>query len=172
MDVPEPSWLTYQAARNFVPRIRAAEVPVEHAISLPIPTRRWGLSGYAYFAAPAFRDPEGPTRQSPPDRWWVIDARRTRLLVYALASAMQFDSGATFLPCELPAGTRALDELRRAHVRLDQAMNAVVADFFLGQPGAVDARRLASECWADLVPEPLAPIYRALAPDFFAWLDA
>jgi len=171
MDIPEPKWLTYQAARNLVPRIRAAEVPVEHAISLPIPTRRWGVPGFAHFAAPALRDPEGPTRQSPPDRWWVIDARRSRLIVYALVSAVPFAPGVTFEACELHSAQHTLDELRQAHADLEQALDAVLVDFFLGQPGTAVARRLAAERLAKVVAEPLLPIYRALAPDFYAWLD-
>lgn len=170
MNAPEPRWLTYRQARQQMQRIRAAEIPVEHAISLPVPTMRWGAPGFAHFAAPATRDPEGPTRQAPPDRWWVIDARRGSLLIYALMSAFPMATDRHFDSSEIHAREQDLERVRQLHSDLDTAMDGVLADFFASRPGEAVQRRRVVELLGLLIPTPLTTIYHALSPDFFAWL--
>src|SRR5437764_15393128 len=86
----ETKWLSYsdirQKQRNS--SLRQAEIPVEHAVSLPIPTLRFGSPVYAGFASPALRQPEQPMRQGAPDRWWAVDARSGHLALYALATVV------------------------------------------------------------------------------------
>ena len=76
MNLPEKILLTYSEARKRQRNhcLRQSEIPVEHAISLPLPTKRWGKPSYAYFASPSLRSPGHPVEQGAPDRWWVTDA--------------------------------------------------------------------------------------------------
>ncbi|MCZ0984483.1 hypothetical protein O1M54_00170 [Streptomyces diastatochromogenes] len=67
-----------------------AEVPLEHYVSTPLPTLRWGTPAYAVFAAPAVRAPRQPLLIDAPDRWWAVGITRPRLLMYALVSAAPF----------------------------------------------------------------------------------
>ena len=66
--------------------IVVSDVPVEAAVSLPMPTRRWARPGYGVFAAPAVRLPGRAPIQGPPDRWWLLfnGPIECRLLVYAI----------------------------------------------------------------------------------------
>jgi hypothetical protein len=173
LDLPEPSWLTYRQAREQqrTHPIRLAEVPVEHAVSLPLPSLRWGVPSYAQFAAPADRSPDRPPQQGPPDRWWVLDARSGRLVVYALTSAVPF-AQAPFAAVTLPPAVCTLDELRKRHAELDDVLGALSPLFFTGRPGEPDARRDALDLLEAVVRAPLVDRYRALTPDFFSWLEA
>lgn len=170
MEPEELKLLSYSQARNLMQRIRAAEVPVEHAVSLPMPTKRTGSPGFAHFAAAAARDPEGPTKMSPPDRWWVIDAKRGRLLIYALSSVSTFAAESEFHPVVLDGATKTVDELRDLHSKLEAAIDDLLGDFFTGNAGDAAARAAARGLLESAIPEPLTPVYRNLAPDFFDWL--
>lgn len=172
MKAPTPGQMTYARVRQQHLRIRMAEVPVEHAVSLPMPTLRWGTAGFGYFASPALRNPEGPTKLGSPDRWWVIDAGRGRLVVYALTSALPFDSTRTFPPVEGGVPVQSIAEIRQLQLDFDGAVDHVLDDFFAGRDVDSTARQRVLELLAKLVQPPLMDVYRALAPDFFAWLDA
>lgn len=169
MEAPQPTCLTYRQARSLMQRVRAAEVPVEHAVSLPIPTLRLQTPAFIHFASPAFRDPEGPVWQSPPDRWWAIDATRGRLLIYSLVKVHSFTQQ-SFARVELHSNVQTVDDLRQLHSELDAAIDSVLADFFAAVPGdsAILARVL--ELLNRAIPAELMPIYRELATDFFRWL--
>ena len=166
-------WLRYSEVRSRqrTHPVRQAEVPVEHAVSLPLPTRRWAGAGFAYFAAPALRPPEGPTVQGAPDRWWVVDAHSGRLHVYALCAAVPFVERATWGELILPPTTRTLEELRQALQQIDAGMDAITLDFFEDRPGERAVRHALAESLRVHLPPPLQPQYRALAPDFFVWLE-
>ena len=51
--------LSYQEfrKRQATHMLRQTEIPVEHAISLPLPTLRWNRPAYIAFASPAIRRP-------------------------------------------------------------------------------------------------------------------
>ena len=59
----QPAYINYgeirQRQRTHV--LRQTEVPVDHAVSLPLPTLRWGRPAYACFASPAIRRPGQPS---------------------------------------------------------------------------------------------------------------
>src|SRR5215470_12331995 len=76
--------------------LRQSEVPVEHAVSLPLPTKRWGEPAYAFFASPAFRIPGKPVEQGPPDRWWAVKAHGGAIMIYALWSVVRYTEGANW----------------------------------------------------------------------------
>jgi hypothetical protein len=174
--LPETHWLSYAQARERQrsQALRQSDVPIEHAVSLPLPTRRWGDGGYAQFAAPCSRAPDRPTVQSPPDRWWVFDAKSGHLIVYALTSAIAFpaDSASQFTSVELLPMKESIAAMRDSLAVLDTVMEHIVRDFFHGHPGDPEARRHVAALLSAVVPTALIPRYRALVPDFFVWLDA
>jgi hypothetical protein len=154
--------------------VRRAEVPVEHSISLPMPTARWAVPGYAGFACPALRAPWKPLRLRRPDRWWLLGASHGELLAYGRTSVLPFGdvtAGTAPESVTLPAATRPVAAVLEDLRVLDETMELAVGPFFAGEPGDAALR-------ADLAaiigvqagaPEVLA-WYRALAPDFFRWL--
>ncbi len=84
--------LSYQEfrKRQATHMLRQTEIPVEHAISLPLPTLRWNRPAYIAFASPAIRRPNQPMQQGAPDRWWVCDASNGKLIIYALWDALPY----------------------------------------------------------------------------------
>ncbi|HEX5416281.1 MAG TPA: hypothetical protein VFZ25_11485 [Chloroflexota bacterium] len=168
------NYLSYAEARRRLKTmaIVISDVPTEAAVSLPIPTKRYTLPGYAVFAAPAVRIPGQPPVQGAPDRWWVLNARGGHLVLYGLTAVLPFAPGETFGDVTLPNPNRPIDELRDDLAVLDRVMSGVVNEFFAGAAGEADRRRAVSETLALVIPAVLAPRYRALAPDFFSWLEA
>ena len=148
-----------------------SEVPVEHAVSLPLPTIRWGEPSYAYFAASALRRPEELMRQSAPDRWWVLAAHGGRLMIYALTKSIPFPSNAAFEPVTLPRVTISREELRQSLKTMEAMLENLTPRFFAGESGDAIERRNLGAMLEELLPKPLQPQYRALVPDFFDWLE-
>ena len=167
-----PTILPYPEAADLLRGLpfRAAEVPVEHAVSLPLPTGRAGAPGYAQFAAPAVRRPGAPTVQSAPDRWWVLGAESRSVLVYARVSAVPFGAPA-FDRQEVPSPAPDLAAAQRAQAEFTAAVAAVTGPFFAAAPAPAAARAAVPATLARAVPAALVPVYRALAPDFFTWLE-
>ncbi len=148
--------------------LRLSEVPVEFEVSFPVPTRRFGPPAYAWFAGPCVRRPDGPAEHAPPDRWWAIDAATGRLLVYALAAVHPF-ADLPAAPVVVPVPPRSVADQRAAVERLEAALTAAATAFFAGLPDAT--RPALREAVGAVLPDGLRPTYRALAPDFFDWLD-
>jgi hypothetical protein len=148
-----------------------SEVPIEHAISLPLPTMAWGEPAFAYFAAPAVRRPETPMQQGAPDRWWVVAAHGGRLMVYALCKSIHFTADAKFETVTLPRITITRDELRQSMKTVEGLIGSLAPRFFAYEPGDAMERKNLADMLNELLPKPLQPQYRALVPDFFAWLE-
>ncbi len=147
------------------------EVPLEHYVSAPLPTLRWGAPAYAAFAAPALRDPFGPMEMDPPDRWWAVDAVRLRLLAYALTSAVPFSDEApgdsvVVAPSGRPLGAALEDEKVIASL-----MDRAAVAFFAAEAGDQGLRAELSALLSLIVPAECADWHRALTPDFFTWLE-
>jgi hypothetical protein len=174
--LPEAKWFTYSQAREWqrTQALRQSDVPIEHAISLPIPTRRWPNPGYVQFAAPSVRSPDHPTIQGAPDRWWAFDARGGRLIFYALTTAtpMQDKSAKPFTQVEVQPTASTVAGIREQLGALATGMDAVLRDFFDGKSGDKGARAQVRALLAAVIPAALMPQYRALAPDFFGWLES
>lgn len=151
--------------------LRVHEVPVEHAVSLPVPTRRWTLSGYAAFAGPARRVPGESLQLGLPDRWWLIDARSGDLLAYNRTECLPFAAGLGTGWVTLPTPHRSIAALQEDQRVLDNLMEAAAPDFFAGGTGAPDTRADLAAALAACAGAPVLPWYRALAPDFFRWLE-
>jgi hypothetical protein len=152
--------------------LSVAEIPVGHEISLPVPTLRFGEPGYAWFAAPARRRPGQPLVLGAPDRWWALGAARRGLLAYGRTSAVPF-SPEPLAPAraELPPIARDLEAIGEDLRLLESLGDRAVPAFFAGEPGDPALRGdLLGVLTAHVTP-PLTGWYRALAPDFFSWLD-
>lgn len=172
--MPAKQILSYSDIRNIqrTHTLIKSQVPVEHAVSLPIPTKRAGRIGYAYFAAPAARRPGQPVRQGAPDRWWIFDAHGSAsVLIYALCQAQPFSSD-NWEAVTLPPIAGTLTDLKAALADFEAQMNALVPAFFADEAGDATAKGNLSAALKTVLSEPLQPQYRALAPDFFAWLES
>jgi hypothetical protein len=173
-DATEPEPMRYQRVRaEFAAHpVRRADVPVQHALSLPVPTRRWGRPAWAGFAGAAHRVPDRPLRLAVPDRWWALLADRPRLLAYNLTAAAPF-TDAALTPVEVDHRDRTVTDLREDLRQLDELMDAVAPAFLADRAG----RELAEPCgdlaevFSAYVTAAALGWYRALAPDFFGWLE-
>jgi hypothetical protein len=170
----QPVYLSYAdiRARQRTHTLRQTEVPVEHTVSLPLPTLRWVRPAYACFASPAIRRPGQPAEQDPPDRWWAVDARTGHLVAYALWSAVPFATGVAWGRVSLPTPAGGIAALQSLMQTVELLMESLAPDFFDGQPGDPQARRALAEALDAVITEPLRPQVQALAPDFSAWLQA
>lgn len=149
--------------------LRRSEIPTEHSVSLALPTRRWAQPAFAFFASPAQRTPGRPLLQAPPDRFWAFAAHGGHLVLYALTSAISLaPEAASWQPIELPPPTVPVAKLRDEVAVFDEVMTIASEDFFQGRPATASDGLV--EAWARLVPPPVLPFYRALAPDFWQWL--
>jgi hypothetical protein len=151
--------------------LRQTEIPIEHAVSLPLPTLRWGEPAFAFFAAPAERLAGGPSRQGAPDRWWAFRAKGGQVLVYALTHVVAFGPGDWQPETVLPAADNVV-ALRRMVLDIEQMMDVLVPEFFAGNPGDSEVRQALAGVFSRFVSSPLMDRYHALAPDFFTWLEA
>lgn len=147
-----------------------SEVPTEHTVSFPLPTLRSGNPGFALFASPAIRMAGRPKEQGAPDRWWVLAAQNGHLLVYALCSAIPFSSE-TWQPTVLSPLTATMSELRAAIGKLETLMDGQASLFFRGEAGNPAAKQELKQAFAAVLPSELLSQYRALAPDFWSWLE-
>jgi hypothetical protein len=165
--------LSYRDARRLFGThpLRISEIPVEHAVSLPVPTLRCGAPGYAGFAGPARRVPHAPLQLAAPDRWWVLGGQRRGLLVYCLTAAIPFAAELSPAQVTLPLVTRDLAAVEEDLRMIDVLMDRAAEEFFNARPPSAD---VGSDLLAVLtahVSQAVMGWYRALAPDFFGWLD-
>lgn len=167
-------FLKYSTIRELpdVRQLRAAEVPIEHAVSLALPTCRWQGPGYVQFAAPAIRSEAAGISQAKPDRWWVIDARTGQLLLYALIAVHAPDGSADWATFTLASPGRSAQDQGRLLNDIGNHLDALAEPFFTHQVGAAQERQELSRLLNAFIPEPLGPQYRCFASDFFRWLNA
>jgi hypothetical protein len=148
-----------------------SEVPVEHSVSLPLPTQRWGEPSYAFFASPALRRPGQPVEQGAPDRWWAMSAQGGRIVIYALSKTVPFADSVNWGTVTLPSVSLTIEELKYALKNIEDLLNELAPSFFAGEVGNTQTRRALAAALLEHLPDPLLPQYRALAPDFFSWLS-
>ncbi len=167
-------WLTLSQLRRLFAShcLRMSEIPVEHYVSLPLPTRRTGEPGYAGFAAPAVNDPDAEREVGPPDRWWVLDGRSAHIAIYALWHVVPFAEGLGREAVTLPDPGRSVAEVQQDLDTIVDLVDELAASFFANETGEARSRRALAELLTAYLPAPLQPVYRALVPDFFAWLEA
>ena len=176
--VPELTWKTYEQAEKWFAShpIRMHEVPISSWTSLPLPTRRWGQGSWAWFRAAQVVRP-GQSRIGDPDCWWAMDAKTGRLLAYAREDAIavlhQSAASAPAKHDQVAATTQATSETeqRDALARLAAAIDRVAEAFFENRWAPASNRQEVVQTLAFVTPREMIPFYRALAPDFFAWLE-
>lgn len=167
------TYISYSAfsKRERTHPLRQYEIPVTHAVSLTIPTLRVGLAGYAGFASPALRSPEKPLVLSPPDRWWIFSALDGKLISYALCAAFPLSADISFRSIEIVDSAVALDTIRNRKKKIEGLLDQMSPLFFEGQRIEQSLRIQLLQLLNEHIPADLIPQYRALARDFFTWLD-
>ena len=151
--------------------LRQTEIPVEHAISLPLPTKRLPDPGYVFFASPAIRRPKEPMEQGAPDRWWIVDAHNGQLMIYVLWEVMPFTRGGSWTTQTLPARIQTLEEQQAALESIESLIDTLTVAFFTNEAGEQATCKALLEALETFLPAPLLPQYRTFASDFFAWLE-
>jgi hypothetical protein len=174
MSYTQTTYLSYKEVmkRHHTATLRQAEIPIEHAVSLPMPTKRWLGPAYTFFASPALRRPGQPMEQGVPDRWWVIDAHGGHLIIYTLWRVMAYAQGVSWTTVTLPRVTQSIAEQQAKVETVELLMETLVPAFFANEQGEASTRKALLEVLQTYIPAPLLPQYRALTPDFFAWLEA
>jgi hypothetical protein len=152
--------------------LRQTEIPIEHAVSLPVPTMRWGEPAYAFFASPAERKPGQPIRQGPPDRWWAFRALGGELLVYSLSTVYPFTRDQAWMSIDVPPAATSVAVLQQMLKDILEMADTVTPAFFSGEPGDHEVRVALARVLFLFLPPVLLDQYRALGPDFFQWLEA
>jgi hypothetical protein len=161
-----------QAAKEFSAHLlRTTEVPVEYYVSDALPTRRWARPAYAGFAGPASGVPPQPPKLGTPNRWWAIGAEDGRLLAYALVSVIPFAQSLPEGPVTVQDTGRSISEALEDRRLFGELMTAAVPAFFSGESGASTVRGDLAEVAGQVLTPELMPWYRALAADFFEWLE-
>jgi hypothetical protein len=171
MNTPKSLYRPYGSIRQFneIRALLQSHVPVEHEISLPLPTKRSHLAGYACFASPALRSRGQPLEQAAPDRWWVVDARSGLLVNYSLCSAIPFTS-TPLNSLTLPSSTQTIQTLQQTLNDLSSLIELQAPAFFDGEDRPQDERMALLGLLKTAISPRLLPQYQELVPDFFAWL--
>ncbi len=149
--------------------VRDAEIPIEHTLSIPMPTLRFKSPAYAGFSSPTTVTPRDPIVQGAPRHWWLLDAVSGRLILFAACRIYPFAETA-FAEFTYPEVTQAADEMEADWERVLQRMEELAPAFFSGQEADAKSRKALADGLSNNFPEPLLAQYQALAPDFFAWL--
>jgi len=152
--------------------LQRSDVPVQYAISLPLPTLRCLVPGFASFASPALRRPDQLLEQGVPDRWWVVDAKNGQLLLYALTRQLPFGDETSWKAVTEPAPAGTVADLQKAREQIEQQLDELAPAFFDHQPVPEDKRHSFLRALRAYIGPELIPQYEALAPDFFAWLQS
>jgi hypothetical protein len=165
------SYLAYDRIRQFreIRLVIQSHVPVEHEISLPLPTKRFQVPGYACFASPALRSPGQPLEVDAPDRWWTVDARSGLLVNYSLCLAIPFTSK-PLNSLIVPATSDPIQTLQQRLHDLGSQIESQAPAFFDGQERPPAERAVLLGLLQAAISPVLLPEYQELVPDFFAWL--
>jgi hypothetical protein len=149
--------------------LRRWEIPLEHHLSLPLPTQRYGEPAFAFYACPIVREPPAAPRCRPPDRHWAFSANSGALLFYAQISVLPLaPPGESWSVVTLEASADTVTALVDQLNALAPIMDRASAAFFDGE-GYPHGEQLAEE-FVRTVGRSVLPFYRAMAPDFLGWL--
>jgi len=150
--------------------LRRSDIPAEAAVSLPLPTLRFGGPGFQFHAGAMLRDPAGTIRREPPDCHWAFAAQGGRLLYYARSRAIPLEpAGAGWTAVSMDRPSLDVRALRERFQAFGPIMDQACERFFDGAPADFAADLLAE--LELLAGPPVMPFYRAMAPDFWQWLD-
>lgn len=151
--------------------LRHFEILVEHFVSLPLPILRYDQPAFAFYAGASVRQPNIRARYLPPDRHWTIAALGGSLLFYARTSILPLaPPGTHWTPAEGDRPAVTVQVLRDRLTAFEPMIDQATATFFDGGMTRFGAE-LANEI-TKIVVAPMLDFYRAIAPDFWAWLGA
>jgi hypothetical protein len=145
-------------------------VPVEDAVSLPLPTLRCHAPGFASFASAAVRTPGQPAERDVPSRWWVLDAKNGELLLYAVTQAAPFSDGNAWKPIAVQSRFASIAEMKKTQQEIEGLVDELAPLFFAHQQADAEKRTALLDALNRYVSPELMPQYQALVPDFFKWL--
>jgi hypothetical protein len=148
------------------------EVPIQSYLSIPMPTKRFGQSAFASFSCPEHLVVGQKPDIAPPDRWWLFDERAKHLLCYSIIAVTPFAQ-----PMPHPGSGDApvaisVDEKGRLLAQVLTRIDTIAPAFFKDDTRPRGQRLELLRCLSNYVGAELLPYYQALAPDFFAWLEA
>lgn len=151
--------------------LRQSEIPVEHYVSLPLPTRKWLEPAYISFASPVLKNTENPVLQEVPDRWWVIAANGEKIIIYALCSILHFAPNNDFEISQSEPIMTSIAELQMSLSNIKELATHLADTFFEGGNGDKEMRQALLESMKEYLPGFLWQQHLAAAPDFFDWLQ-
>jgi hypothetical protein len=101
----------------------------------------------------------------------AIDATSGQLLLYGRTESVPFAPELTPSRLTPAAPTDTVAELRKQISLADAAITEAATAFFEGYEVDIDHRLAILRDFTAPLPDGLLPWYRALAPDFFSWLE-
>lgn len=145
------------------------EIPTNYYISLPMPTRRFGVPAYVFFACPTSIRPGQPVNVDKPEMWGAIDAQKGKILLYAQTKVLPF-SKQQFEKCIFPKISQSVEDQEALLHSLENVLTEAANLFFHNK--AIDANLQVSlkEILGSYLPQIIFPFYQAVSPDFFEWL--
>lgn len=151
-------------------QILSSEVPIQSYVSIPLPTKRFGQSGFASFSCPEHLVVGQKPEIAPPDRWWLVDERAEHLLCYSITAVTPFAQpmprpGSGDAPAQ-----RSVEEKARLLAQLEALIDEIAPAFLNGDAVSAEKRLELFRRLSDYFGAELLPYYQALTPDFFAWL--
>ena len=150
-------------------RVLCDELPIESIVSLPLPTLRWNQPLFASFASTISGNAQNALTQSEPTIWWLIGARGGQLMLFTSYRFYPFAPQAHWETVTFRLmPTEALEDVWSSIVRY---IDRLAPLFFADQPGPPDMRKDLLKHLEAYIHPLILPQYRALAPDFFAWLE-
>jgi hypothetical protein len=166
------TYLPYEQIRNYATEhpVQQAVVPGEYSRSLPLPTRRLSVAGYAMFAGPAVRSPGRPPVYGIPDVWMLWGAQKLALVFFANTAAASFSSTPLTGPVTVSPDGRSIASIQEDLRALERLMNRAVPVFFAGEQGDAALRTDLRETLRAVLPSGTTDWYDQLTPDWWAWL--
>jgi hypothetical protein len=153
-------------------KILSSEVPIQSYVSIPLPTRRFGPCAFASFPCPEHLAIGQKPEIAPPDRWWLFDERAEHLLCYSITAVTPFAQPMPPPGINDASAKVSVDEKARLLTELEATIDEIAPAFFKGDASSTEQRSDISVRLSNYVGAEILPYYKALAPDFFAWLDA
>lgn len=147
------------------------EITTSHAVSLPLPTLRWRLPAWVQWAAPAVRSPGSPVVQAPPDQWWAVDAIHGRMILFAKVEVWPIPGTQDWKPETLPTLGISLAEYKARLAGVEQRLASLAPLFLSSRPADLADKAACLAALQLYLPVPLQHQYRAIAADFFEWLE-
>lgn len=171
--MPRSRALAAEARRILTP----AFVPAETLVSMPIPLLRDGKLAAGFFAATTIPRPDGTNEDMlPPTLELVLDWETGAQLELRVLESADLASKPTVavrpLTFQMPLNDDLRGQIAGQVQRLEMLMEPVVARYGANpqRPPMDDGTRYLEQ-FQDLVPRAAQVYYKAMNPDFYAWVE-